>query len=34
MNYTFLQSIKVLAGNGEVKNVGTLLKDAGYQHPD
>lgn len=33
MNYTFLQAIKVLAGNGEVKNVGTLLKDAGYQHP-
>lgn len=33
MNYTFLQSIKVLAGNGEVKNVGTLLKEVGYKHP-
>lgn len=33
MNYTFLQSIKVIAGNGQVKNVGTLLKEAGYQHP-
>lgn len=30
MNYTFLQAIKVLAGNGEVKNVGTLLKGARY----
>ena len=33
MNYTFLQSIKVLAGTGTTKEVGIMLREAGYKHP-